>query len=392
MSDLHVNENSDVYYQGGYWNDLEVVRQHLNARVSGDAGQSWTDRFRRATNRTFERALILNCGNGWVERDLVRSGLFREGVGIDYSQQLLDDARSSAEAEGLPLAYEQCDVNSVPLPAGPFDLVVNHAAAHHIAAIDGVFRQICRVLPEDGWFVSSDYVGPHRNQYTPQAWERMWSVNEGLPASVRQDLRYPHLPTMLVTDPTEAIHSELIMQTFCRYFTLDEFAPLGGAIAYPLLTHNSRLFDVGPPAEQRRWVEWVLEADDLFLENNPDSSLFAYFAGRPNKAVLEQADALSAWQREEEGRERRARQNGGEYYPRGALATGLIELEIAQRERDAAKARADALETEFAALNASLLYRTVRRVSDARVTRRLRRSRAMRAFERRALAALRPRR
>ncbi len=31
--------------------------------------------------------------------------------------------------------------------------------------LDRVFRQICRVLPEDGWFVSFDYVGPHRNQY-----------------------------------------------------------------------------------------------------------------------------------------------------------------------------------------------------------------------------------
>ena len=43
-------------------------------------------------------------------------------------------------------------------PLGEFDLVVNHAAAHHIAAIDRVFREICRILPEDGWFVSFDYV------------------------------------------------------------------------------------------------------------------------------------------------------------------------------------------------------------------------------------------
>ena len=47
--------------------------------------------------------------------------------------------------------------------------------------IDRVFREICRLLPEDGWFLSLDYVGPHRNQYTPAAWERAWSVNNELP-------------------------------------------------------------------------------------------------------------------------------------------------------------------------------------------------------------------
>ena len=64
--------------------------------------------------------------------------------------------------------------------------MVNHAAAHHISMIDRVFREICRLLPEDGCFLSMDYVGPHRNQYTSAAWERAWSVNDELPAQVRQ--------------------------------------------------------------------------------------------------------------------------------------------------------------------------------------------------------------
>jgi len=33
---LGVNENSDVYYTGTYWNDFEVVRQWINRRISGD--------------------------------------------------------------------------------------------------------------------------------------------------------------------------------------------------------------------------------------------------------------------------------------------------------------------------------------------------------------------
>ena len=66
-----------------------------------------------------------------------------------------------------------------------------------------------------------DYVGPHRNQYTSAAWERAWSINDELPAQVRQIMTYPDLPTMLRDDPTEAIHSELIVETLHRYFHVE---------------------------------------------------------------------------------------------------------------------------------------------------------------------------
>ena len=243
MSDYDVNENTEVYYRGRYWNDYDIVVRKINERICGDPALMWYEHFAKESSRTFECALILNCGNGWVERELLNSGLILRAVGIDYAEDLLAEARDAAARENLPLTYEQANVNAGTFPAQEFDLVVNHAAAHHIAAIDRVFREVCRLLPEDGWFVSFDYIGPHRNQYRPSAWEAAWQLNEKIPSALRQDLRYPHLPTMLADDPTEAIHSELIVETFHRYFTVGQFTPLGGAIAYPLLTHNSKMWE-----------------------------------------------------------------------------------------------------------------------------------------------------
>ena len=180
------------------------------------------------------------------------------------------------------------------LPDLEFDLVVNHAAAHHIAAIDRVFREVCRLLPVDGWFVSFDYVGPHRNQYRTDAWDAAWEINRQLPESLRQDMAYPPIPVMLQVDPTEAIHSELIVETFHRYFIEREFTPLGGALAYPLLTHNHAMFGAQDNDVRARSIDRILEADDEFLRDHPDSSLFAYFAGTPNKSVLERSDLLEA--------------------------------------------------------------------------------------------------
>lgn len=391
MPDHDVNENSGVYYQGRYWNDFDVVVRRINERISGDPTRSWSDHFARTCGRTFERALILNCGNGWVERDLLATGLMREAVGIDYSEDLLRVARGAAQDGGLPLRYQRININSGPLPADGFDLVVNHAAAHHIAAIDRVFREVCRILPEDGFLVSFDYVGPHRNQYTPEAWEEAWAVNMQLPESLRQDLQYPHLPTMMLMDRTEAIHSELILETFHRYFTLRQFTPLGGAIAYPLLTHNARMFESTDHVERDEWVDRILEADDRFLQAHPDSSLFAYFTGTPHKSVLRQTDQLATWQFEEAERERRAGQNGGEYYDRGALSTILIALESERAENARAKERVRTLESQLATLQSDPLYSTITSWLDADLTRRVRGSRFVGVVERRVRAMLRKR-
>ena len=65
-------------------------------------------------------------------------------------------------------------------------------------------------------------------------------------------MSYPHLPTMLHDDPTEAIHSELIVETLQRYFHVERFVPLGGAIAYPLLTFNARLLELAERARASR--------------------------------------------------------------------------------------------------------------------------------------------
>jgi hypothetical protein len=38
-----VATNSDVYYNGSYWNDYDQVKSYLNERVSGDCNVDWID-------------------------------------------------------------------------------------------------------------------------------------------------------------------------------------------------------------------------------------------------------------------------------------------------------------------------------------------------------------
>ena len=383
MEPFEVKTDSGVYYTGTYWNDYEVVRRMINKRISGEPTRKWHEHFANATERTFKRALILNCGNGWVERELVECGLIAEGVGIDDSKSLLEEAAASARVNELPLTYHRANINAGEFPPGDFDLVVNHAAAHHITAIDRVFREVCRVLPDDGWFVSFDYVGAHRNQYRLDVWEEVWKLNRQIPTSLRQDLLYPPIPAMMVVDPTEAVHSELIVRTFHRYFAEVQFTPLGGAIAYPLLTHNTRMSTSEDDATRSDWIEQILRVDDSFLREHPESTLFAYFAGTPRKTVLADADRLAAWEAEETERELRARERGGEYYDRGPLATALVELEEQQAQNEGLHFAVEQLESELRAMQSRYLYARAWRAVDSKVVRAVRVNRLVTGLERR---------
>lgn len=202
------------------------------------------------------------------------------GVGIDYLQEFVDSANQEAHAKGYNLTYYRCNVNADPLPGGDYDLVLNHAAVHHIARLDFVFQQILALLSSTGWFVSIDYVGPHRNQYPAPLWKRLQELNAQIPPRLQQELVYPHLPTMLATDATEAQHSEMILEVMRRYFFIDLYRPLGGAIAYPLLTHNKAIH-MAPHWKSHPVIERLLDEDSKWLEDDVGRTFFAFIIASP---------------------------------------------------------------------------------------------------------------
>ncbi|MEA2167374.1 MAG: hypothetical protein QOF76_674 [Solirubrobacteraceae bacterium] len=339
---MAVEEGAGIYYQGTYWNDYPGGLAGLQERTSGDPAKSWSRHFKdRVDGRVFDRALMLNCGNGWVERDLFAEGTIRTAVGVDSAQDLLDEAAAAARAAGLDCAYHRLDTNTAAFPEGPYDLVVNFAAAHHVTRVDRVFRAIAERLDDDGWFVAFDYVGPHRNQYPWAVWERVHAINDTLPEDLRADLEYPHLPTMLATDPTEAVHAELLLDTLPRYFAVRELRRIGGALAYPIMTHNRRLA-AAAPERRNPWIERIMAADAEYLAAHPESTLFAYWDAQPLRGADAPGPAqLEAWAREEDEREAAAAANGGLYGRPGLLGRMEAERDELRRARDDLRAERD---------------------------------------------------
>lgn len=307
-----VNENSSVYYSGQYWNSLPQVIAYMSQNFTGDPAKWWlTDFKERFCPEPLGRGLILNCGNGWVERELVDGGIVRRVTAFDYSRDLLDAA--ARDRGGRAIQYVRADANTVGFAPDSFDVVFNVAALHHVQYLDRLSRVLCTALKPGGVLVSFDYIGPHRNQYSRPHWRRIVRVNRRLPAVARkQPLRRAHLPTMLHADPTEAIHSDLILSTLARYFDVFERHDTGGGIAYELLTHNPSLHGLAPEAADP-YIREVLDWDRYYTARGQVPPLFSYFLARPRKDVLGDAARLRAFQDEEDRREARARARHGVY-------------------------------------------------------------------------------
>lgn len=339
MNESPAPSSSAVYYTGSYWNNRPEVVEYLNRRATDDPATKWWQHLLVHHGRPFEKVLAFNCGNGWVERELVASGFARSAVGVDITADLVEVGRYEAKLHGLDIEYHLADTNTFDYEQFEgVDCVVNYAAGHHVARVDTVFRRLAAMLGPDGVFVSWDYTGPHRNQYTAAQWEAMHRVNDSLPPHLRKQLSYPHLPTMLVTDPSEAVHSELILATMARHFDLVHLRHLGGPIAYELLNSNAGFFD--PERDTAAEVHRILAEDEAFTDQDPPGrSLFSYVIATPRSEPPAPAE-LARWTAEEDERERAASIDGGRYYPSSVIG-GLTER-IEVLERELAAARSDA--------------------------------------------------
>ncbi len=325
-----INLNSKIYYTGNYWNDIPLVREYICENFTGNPRKWWIADFQeKYASKPFKHALFLNCGDGRFEREFVDKNIVKKVTAFDISPELIKKAKRDKGKRRIK--YLIADANKISFAANTFDLVVNIAALHHTQYINRMCRIIASSLTSDGFFVNFDYTGPHRNQYPFVQWVLTKYVNSKLPEKFRKpNLNYPHIPTMLATDPTEAIHSELIIDHIERYFRVIHLKGTGGGIAYEILTHNQKLNNLSSSFLNKH-VKTVLKYDKLFTNLKLTPSLFSYIIAQPNKEVFKQKDKIRLWQKAENLREKEALHMRGVYSTIDYLKLVLSAVNIQNR-------------------------------------------------------------
>ncbi|HXM78953.1 MAG TPA: class I SAM-dependent methyltransferase [Thermoanaerobaculia bacterium] len=227
------------------WTASSTVRRYLHRLVSGTPDCDWLTyvEWKHLPPRV-DRALVLGCGSGWLERALSQRGRFERIVACDFAPATVERARKEAQRLGLGnIEYRVLDLEHEPLD-GPYGAIFANDVLHHITDLEGICGRIRAALAPDGRFLFNEYVGPNRFQYTD---ERMDFVNRYfrlLSDDLRRDpfsgavlWRRERLSAeqVIQEDPTEAVRSEDVLPVARASFRVEREYRYGGGLLNPLL-------------------------------------------------------------------------------------------------------------------------------------------------------------
>ena len=272
-----------THYSDKYWNDLEIVVKYKNKLATGNENVSWIGdiltRFKEYL--PFDDVLIVGCGNGWLERQLYDLGIGKHFDAFDMSEKYINEAKELKQSRTID--YFLDDINTMSkIEDDKYDAVFNFAVLHHVTEVDNVLKKLARCLKTNGLMFNEEYVGPARNQYSDQHLKHMLEVMSDLPEKFRTKVKFlrPPLENFRV-EPSEAIHSDLILPLIPKYFDIVYQRNLNGGIAYQLLHNNIQEFEDDSNTESVKWLEYLLKQDVVYTDNGRVPILFWYGVCKP---------------------------------------------------------------------------------------------------------------
>lgn len=114
-------------------------------------------------DRPFQAMLDLGAGTGRMLE--LFAPLYRRGVGVDLSREMLDVARANLDRAGIAHALvRQGDLFAAPVERDAFDLVVLHQVLHYLDDPAAAIAQAARHLRPAGRLVIVDFA-PHAHEF-----------------------------------------------------------------------------------------------------------------------------------------------------------------------------------------------------------------------------------
>jgi SAM-dependent methyltransferase len=279
------------------WTASPVVRKYLHRLVSGDPACDWLTWVEHAhLEPRLDRALVLGCGSGWLERALVERRRFRSIIACDFAPDSVARARAAAETEGITsIEYRVLDLERDELPPGPFDAVFANDVLHHITGLEPLYMRLNAALAPSGRIIFNEYVGPNRFQYSDERMEIVNRYLRVLPDRLRWDpvagkilwKRERTDATQLVADdPTEAVRSQEVLPLARRFFRPVREYPYGGGLLNPLLFAIVTNFRPGDPWDDRV-MSGLCAAEERLTESGEIEPDFYVFVGERNGSMTE---------------------------------------------------------------------------------------------------------
>lgn len=249
--------------------DLAAARVREHTGLSPEGHLVW-----RVKRKPDARILSLGCGAGGLEIMLARAAPSARIDALELNGAVLDLGRARASAEGLPVRFQQADLNSVELPPAAYDLVFCHASLHHIIELERLAAQMRQSLRPGGELLAIDVITRNGFLMWPETRAVVRRIFRELPARYRINhtaYAAPRLDFEIWEADTsqtsmECIRTEDILPVLDASFTRVHFVPFFSIARRFLDTMYGPNYDVSNQRDFQQ-IEMLWNQDVQFIDS-----------------------------------------------------------------------------------------------------------------------------
>lgn len=277
-----------------WWNDRIIIR-HINQIVSGEELDGLSQGLvyltkKRTGNKCFNNGISVGCGTGQKEMELIKQNVVKHFELYELSQKGIDTGKQLYEKAGLSnhVNFYLKDPLKENIPHKSFDFVHWNNSLHHMFDVDEAVKWSYKLLKKGGMFYMDDYIGPNRFQWSDKMLDTANSIRALIPEKY---FIVPDKPTEkfsrkvyranldLLHDPSEAVQSELIIDSVKKYFPDAEVIYTGGVMYHLALQKILINFDENNN-DDANLLKLVLAIDKLCIDVPKIGSHYAISIGR----------------------------------------------------------------------------------------------------------------
>lgn len=158
------------------------------------------------------------------------------------------------------------------------DIVLANASLHHVFDLENLFDSVHKFLVPNGFLFFDEYIGPDYMQYSEKKIELLNRFNACLPAELKKTIasngssltrdviKNVDLEWQLKTDPSEGVHSSLIMNNVKKLFTTLYLKYNAGTLLRPIFQHILSNFDFNNSAH-RSIADLLILSEQILVDN-----------------------------------------------------------------------------------------------------------------------------
>lgn len=278
-----------------YWLAVPtVMTRHQRRAAAGGNYASWVEYclgsfIPRGDKR---RMLSVGCGDGDLERHLMRIDTSTTCDAFDIAPAAIDRAIAAAAAEGFGgIRYRCADIETLQLEEGVYDAAWFNGSLHHIQALERVLDRVRYSLKPGGLLFVNEYVGANHFNFPPVQREAILHAFHLIPqrhrlsfipatfGQVATQAPIPDPEEVRRADPSEAIRSQDIVAVIASMFDVVAMNACGGTIMQFLLSGIAGNFREENPSSMLV-LDMLLKIEDTLIDTGALGSDFVVIAAR----------------------------------------------------------------------------------------------------------------